>query len=102
MPAQPPVARTLYRDKTRWHLAGTEYLMGLVAHFWDSTGGCPKGIKLSMGASEGTSTHGPGELLLWEEGEVPEWEEGSAALVLGCAGSSALWGAGGTWQLRSR
>lgn len=59
MPAQPPVARTLYRDKTRWHLAGTEYLMGLMAHFWDGTSGCPKGIKLSTGASEGMSTHGP-------------------------------------------
>lgn len=34
-----------------------------------------------MGASEGTSARGPQELLLWEEEEVPEWEEDSAALV---------------------
>lgn len=52
-------AGTSYQDKTRWHLAGTEYLMGLVAHFWDSTGGRPKGVKLSMGASERMSPTPP-------------------------------------------
>lgn len=90
MPAQPSGAGASLRDKTRWHFAGTEHLVGLMAHFWDSAGGCPKGVKLGMGASERISTQSPQELLLWKEEEVPEWEEGSAALVLGCASSSAL------------
>lgn len=81
-------AGTSYRDKTHRCLVGTEYLMGLVAQFWDSALAVPRRVKLSIGASEGMSTHGPQELLLQEEEEVPEWEEGSAALVLGRAGSS--------------
>lgn len=76
-----PGAGTSYRDKTRWRLAGTEYLMVFVAHFWDSAGGRPEGVKLSVGASEGTSARSPQELLQWEEEEVPEWEEDSATLV---------------------
>lgn len=68
MPAQPPGPGTSYRGKTRWHLAGTEYLMGLVAHFWNSTGGRPKGVKLSVGTSEGMSPTPPQDLLLWKEG----------------------------------
>lgn len=51
----------------------------------------PRGVKLSVGASEGMSPTPPQDLLLWKEG-VPEWEEGSATLAPGRAGSSALQG----------